>query len=89
MGRWWRAWDCFAAGAALALFFAMAWPVAANTELTPAARLVAPFFDISEGRDTFLILTNVSHRVHLDGTTFLCGPKGADTCGPFLVHLEF
>jgi hypothetical protein len=46
---------------------------AANTELTPAARLVAPFFDISQGRDTFLILANVSRWVRLDGTSFPCG----------------
>ncbi|MBI2903320.1 MAG: hypothetical protein HYY12_07015 [Candidatus Methylomirabilis oxyfera] len=89
MSKRWRAWDCFAAGAALALFLATAGLVAANTELTPAARLVAPFFDISAGHDTFLILTNVSRNVFLDGTTFPCGPKGAGTCGPFAVHVEF
>lgn len=61
----------------------------ANTELTPAARLVAPFFDISPGRDTFLILANVSRWVRLDMTTFPCGPGPTGSCGPFGVHLEF
>jgi hypothetical protein len=32
----------------------------ANTELVPAARLVAPYWDVRGGVDTFLMLTNVS-----------------------------
>jgi hypothetical protein len=81
--------NCLVAMTTIVSLAGLAGLVAANTELTPAARLVAPFFDISSGIDTFLILTNASRSVHLDGTTFPCGPKGADTCGPFGVHLAF
>jgi hypothetical protein len=34
----------------------------ANTELVPAARLVAPYWDISGSRSTLLVLTNVGGR---------------------------
>jgi hypothetical protein len=61
----------------------------ANTELVPASRLLVPFFDISSGRDTFLILVNASRNVRLDGTTFSCAAGGTGVCGPFGVHLEF
>jgi hypothetical protein len=75
--------------AVAALLLSVSGRALANTELVPAARLIAPFFDISEGRDTFLILANVSRWVHLDGTTFTCGRAFSETCGPFGVHLEF
>lgn len=84
--------SCLVIVTTLALLFGGAGGAAANTELTPAARLVAPFFDISEGRNTFLILTNVSRWVRLDGKTFPCRPvtnTDGGTCGPFGVHLEF
>lgn len=61
----------------------------ANTELVPASRLVVPFFDISSGRDTFLVLTNASRNIRLDATTFACGAGLAGTCGPYGVHLEY
>jgi len=66
----------------------------ANTELVPASRLVAPFIDISSGRDTFLLITNVSNWLPLTRTAFNIGPIGtpgvtvADTLG-LTVHLEF
>ncbi len=65
----------------------------ANTELVPAARLVAPFVDISSGRDTFLLITNISHFLPLTRTpfTFTVGTPAvtiADTLG-WGVHLEF
>ena len=50
----------------------------ANTELVPAARLVAPYWDVTPGRSTLLLLTNVSDHINLQGT----GTDGA-------VHLEF
>ncbi len=75
--------------AVAALLLSATEPTSANTEAVPAARLVAPFFDISAGRDTFLILANVSRWVRLDGTTFPCGPGLTGTCGPFGIHLEF
>jgi hypothetical protein len=50
----------------------------ANTELVPAARLVAPYWDVTPGRNTLLLLTNVSEGVNLQGI----GTDGA-------VHLEF
>ncbi len=83
----WFLHSCLVICAAIALLVGPVDRSAANTELVPAARLVAPFFDISPGRDTFLILANVSRWVKLDGTTFACGRAG--TCGPFMVHLEF
>lgn len=57
----------------------------ANTELTPASRLVAPFVTIETGRSTFLLITNVQFAtgvpsVQLDRTK--TSPVGA-------VHIEF
>lgn len=46
----------------------------ANTELVPAARLVAPYWDVRGGVDTFLMLTNVSN---------------VDLMDDLGVHLEF
>jgi hypothetical protein len=89
MKEGWLLRACLVICAAIALFVGPVDRSFANTELTPAARLVAPFFDISPGRDTFLILANVSRWVQLDGTTFACGRSGTGTCGPFGVHLEF
>jgi len=66
----------------------------ANTELVPAARLVAPFVDISSGRDTFLLLTNVSSFLPLTRTPFsfanigIPGVTISDSLG-WGVHLEF
>lgn len=69
----------------------------ANSELAPASRLVAPYWDVSGDRDTLLFLTNVSPIANLiptatsedlNGTCNL-GSVGASTdmkCG---VHLEF
>jgi hypothetical protein len=79
----------FIAVVAIAMIAGVVGQASANTELVPASRLVAPFFDISSGRATFLILTNVSRRVFLDGTQFACGAGLAFVCGPFGVHLEF
>jgi hypothetical protein len=42
----------------------------ANTELVPAARLAIPYWDISAGRNTLLLLTNVSRAVDLRGAAF-------------------
>ncbi len=70
--------------AALALVFGMMAPAFANTNLVPASRLVAPFFDISSGRDTFYLFTNVSGNVNLTGASFNASP----TLGPWGVHLE-
>lgn len=70
--------------AALALVFGTMAPAFANTNNVPASRLVAPFFDISSGRDTFYLLTNVSGNVNLTGASF--GP--ASGLGPWGVHLE-
>lgn len=50
----------------------------ANTELVPASRLVAPYVDITTGRATFLLLTNVT-AVEMTNTT-------SGTAG---IHLEF
>lgn len=59
--------------------FGMTAPAFANTELVPATRLIAPFFDISSGRSTFYLLTNVSGNVSVDGSSVL---------GQLGVHLE-
>lgn len=65
----------------------------ANTELVPASRLVAPFIDISSGRDTFLVLTNVSRFIPLTRTPFSVSTGSpAVTIASSLgwgVHLEF
>lgn len=57
----------------------------ANTELVPAARLVAPYFDVSGSRRTLLMLTNASKTIDLittqNGATFETSNKG--------VHIEF
>lgn len=42
----------------------------ANTELVPGSRLVAPYWDISGGRSTLMLIANVSRRANL--------VKGAD-----------
>jgi hypothetical protein len=66
----------------------------ANTELVPAARLVAPFIDISSGRDTFLLIVNVSPTFPLTRTPFNFTNLGnpgvtvGDSVG-WGVHLEF
>lgn len=67
--------------------------VSANTELVPASRLVVPLIDISSGRDTFLLLTNVSRFIRLDRTAFSVSTGTpavtyANTLG-LGVHLEF
>jgi len=76
----------FVAFVAVALIVGAVGQASANTELVPAARQIVPFFDISSGRDTFLILVNASRNIRLDGTFFPCG---TNTCGPFGVHLEY
>lgn len=57
----------------------------ANTELVPAARLVAPYFDVSGSRRTLVMLTNASNYIDLittsTGATLATFPKG--------VHIEF
>ena len=72
----------------------------ANTELVPAARLVAPYWDISGDRSTLMLIANVSRRANLvktadigqlSGTCNLDTPSGpvgvpGTTCA---VHLEF
>jgi hypothetical protein len=73
----------------MALIIGAVGQAVANTELVPASRLLVPFFDISSGRDTFLVLVNASRNVRLDGTTFACGPGATGVCGPYGVHLEF
>lgn len=52
----------------------------ANTELAPASRLVAPYYDISGSRSTFFLLTNVT-------TANLNGPLSATSIGA--VHVQF
>ncbi len=69
---------------ALGLVFGMMAPAFANTNLVPASRLISPFFDISSGRDTFYLLTNVSGNVNLTGAAF--GPSS--NLGPWGVHIE-
>lgn len=54
----------------------------ANTELVPASRLVAPYWDISGSRTTLFMLTNVSKTVDL-----LTIPPGAQPARG--VHIEF
>ncbi len=68
--------------AAVVVLAAMTAPALANTELVPASRLIAPFFDITSGRATFYLLTNVSSSLHLN-----CETPG-NGFGPFGVHLE-
>jgi len=75
--------------AAIAMILGMVGQASANTELVPASRLVVPFFDISSGRDTFLLLVNASRIIRLDGTTFPCSTGGTGVCGPYGVHLEY
>ncbi len=72
--------------AAAALVVGMVVPAFANTNLVPASRLIAPFFDISSGRDTFYLLTNVSNIVNLNQVTFT--DAIGNTLGPWGVHLE-
>ncbi|PWB47451.1 MAG: hypothetical protein C3F12_05640 [Candidatus Methylomirabilota bacterium] len=51
----------------------------ANTELVPAARLAIPYWDVTSGKSTLILLTNVSRFVDLtgapmtDGVTTLTG----------------
>lgn len=70
--------------AALGLVFGVMAPAFANTNLVPASRLIAPFFDISSNHDTFYVLANVSGNVNLTGAAF--GPSSS--LGPWGVHLE-
>lgn len=74
--------------AAAALVFGVMAPAFANTELVPASRLIAPFFDISSGRDTFYLLTNVSQSLSLNQVAFTPPFTGAVSIGPYGVHLE-
>ena len=73
-----------AGAAAVALIGGTVAPALANTELVPASRLIAPFLDISSGRDTFYMLVNVSQNVNLNRVLFAPG----DRLGPWGVHLE-
>lgn len=75
-----------AGAAAVALVGGTVAPALANTELVPASRLVAPFLDISSGRDTFYMLVNVSQDVNLNQVTYTT--SGGVTRGPWGVHLE-
>lgn len=75
-----------AGAAAVALVGGTVAPALANTELVPASRLVAPFLDISSGRDTFYLLVNVSQDVSLNRSTYTTA--GGVTRGPWGVHLE-
>lgn len=60
----------------------------ANTELVPAARLVAPYFDVSGNRSTLLLLTNASKNVDLISTA--AGASFPVTnASPKGLHLEF
>jgi hypothetical protein len=72
--------------AAAALVFGVMAPAFANTELVPASRLIAPFLDISSGRDTFYLITNVSQSLNLNQVAFL--NASGTTIGPYGVHLE-
>jgi len=45
----------------------------ANTELVPASRLVAPYWDVTAGRSTLILLTNVSKSVDLTANAGLPG----------------
>lgn len=75
------------AGAAVAaLIGGTAASALANTELVPASRLIAPFFDISSGRDTFYMLVNVSQDVNLNKIVYTT--SGGVDRGPWGVHLE-
>ena len=72
--------------AAAALVFGVMAPAFANTELVPASRLIAPFFDISSGRSTFYLITNVSQSLNLNQVGF--ANASGTTIGPYGVHLE-
>lgn len=70
----------------------------ANSELNPAARLVAPYWDVSGDRNTFFFLTNVSRVANLqpnavsedqNGTCNLGSIGGKSTNSKCGVHLEF
>jgi hypothetical protein len=75
----------------------MAITASANTELVPASRLAIPDIDVSSGRTTFLLLTNVSHNIPLTGAAFnpyvsgspLITITNAATTAGLQVHLEF
>jgi hypothetical protein len=54
----------------------------ANTELVPASRLVAPYWDVTANRSTLFLLTNASKSVDL-----LTVPTGAQAARG--VHVEF
>lgn len=75
-----------AGAAAVALVGGTVAPALANTELVPASRLVAPFLDISSGRDTFYSLVNVSQDVNLNRVIYTTA--GGVSRGPWGVHLE-
>lgn len=75
-----------AGAAAVALIGGTVAPALANTELVPASRLVAPFLDISSGRDTFYMLVNVSQNVNLNKVSYPI--SGTLNLGPWGVHLE-
>lgn len=57
----------------------------ANTELVPAARLAIPYYDVSSGRNTLVLLTNVSRFVDLTGAPMTDG--GTTLTGE--VHIEW
>lgn len=75
-----------AGAAAVALIGGTVAPALANTELVPASRLIAPFLDISSGRDTFYMLVNVSQNVNLNRVSYPV--TGILNLGPWGVHLE-
>jgi hypothetical protein len=60
----------------------------ANSELVPAARLVAPYFDVSGSRSTLLMLTNASKNVDLI-TTSSGAAFPVTNSSPKGLHIEF
>jgi hypothetical protein len=75
----------------------MAISASANTEMVPASRLAVPLVDVSSGRTTFLLLTNVSANIPLTNAAFnpyisgtpLITISNAATLAGINVHLEF
>jgi hypothetical protein len=58
---------------AVAPVVAVVGAASANTELVPAARLSIPYWDVTTGRSTLILLTNVSRFVDLTGTVMTDG----------------